>query len=519
MVYTGVVKGGAMRLETWRRVGAALLLVGAWLLLGQAHAGGLKRALVIGNAAYRVGALPNALNDARLVSGLLRDMGYQVALMTDLDLKGMRSAVKVFGESLRADDEVFVFYVGHGFELENENYLMGVELTPKSHADVVAGALALQKVLKAVSKARVKVVVIDASRAERFTQAWRGFERHGLSGVHPLPKNTLLAFSTKPFALALASDATEPRNGPYALALQARLRQPGTIYDVFKWVEVETAKRTEGRQVPSYDANIADLYGFTDPVVFPMPPGPEPGPGGRALQALDPAAIEWVTIEGGTFEMGEDSSGERLSPKRTVAVPSFQLMRTEVTVAQYRECVVAGACSAPQEACRGCQWDMPGREAHPVVGINWFQAAAFARWAKARLPSEVEWEFAARSRGRFLAHPWGEAPASCRLAMMADEEGYGCGYGHTTAPVCSKSAGHSAQGICDLAGNVSEWVADGFGPEAEAPFDASAGPAPGKRRVARGGSWVYPGALQHVKFRHTHPAEARAMDRGMRLAR
>ena len=192
-------------------------------------------------------------------------------------------------------------------------------------------------------------------------------------------------------------------------------------------------------------------------------------------------AVEFIAIEGGSFQMGGDGEYDG-QPIHTVAVPSFQISKTEVTVRQYRSCVDAGACTTP----RG--WDSePGdREAHPVVDVTWTQAQDFAAYAGSRLPTEAQWEFAAKSRGQQIAHPWGNQEPTCELANFNRCIG-------GTAPVCNSPNGNTAQGLCDMGGSVSEWVLDDWHRTYEgAPADGSGwlDTPRASHRVFRGGSWV-----------------------------
>lgn len=202
--------------------------------------------------------------------------------------------------------------------------------------------------------------------------------------------------------------------------------------------------------------------------------------------ALPPkAGVEMVAMSGGDFVLGDGQPVGEL--QKAITLPPFQISKTEVTVAQYAACVEAGKCSTPKGE-GACNWGEKDRQDHPVNCVSWSQAKTFAEWAGARLPSEAEWEFAARSGGEAVKYPWGDLTAICLRAVMADG-GAGCGAGHT-ASVCSKPKGHTEQGLCDMAGNVWEWTEDGWSKDLEhTPEDGKAREPDDNKRVIRGGSW------------------------------
>jgi formylglycine-generating enzyme required for sulfatase activity len=214
---------------------------------------------------------------------------------------------------------------------------------------------------------------------------------------------------------------------------------------------------------------------------------------------FDPAlGQDWIQLPAGVFLMGEHGMAWS-EPVHLVALATFQLTRTEITVAHFRDCVDEGACEAPAFLDENCNWDQANREDHPINCVTWQQAADFCAWLGGRLPSESEWEYAARSAGDTWRYPWGEQDATCARAVMdggggLSASGYGCGELRTW-PVCSKTAGNSAQGLCDLSGNVSEWVQDWFHPGYTGhPPDGSAWEYPkGVNRVIRGGAFTLGG--------------------------
>ncbi|MBW2701108.1 MAG: formylglycine-generating enzyme family protein [Deltaproteobacteria bacterium] len=200
--------------------------------------------------------------------------------------------------------------------------------------------------------------------------------------------------------------------------------------------------------------------------------------------------LPWLSITGGTFQMGSDAGGSNELPIHSVTVPSFEMSKTEVTVEQYQVCVDAGTCTSPDGNTFDsyCNWGYSDRGAHPVNCVDWDQAVAFCTWAGGRLPSEAEWEYAARSGGQDITYPWGDETATCEYAVM-DDGGWGCGQNSTWA-VCGKTDGNTDQGLCDMAGNIWEWVQDEIhGSYTGAPTDGSAWEDSGDIRVARGGSF------------------------------
>jgi len=197
------------------------------------------------------------------------------------------------------------------------------------------------------------------------------------------------------------------------------------------------------------------------------------------------AGLKWVLIPGGLFTMGSSGiSGDEKPPHR-VRISRFYMARTEVTVAQYRACVNAGRCTNPSAAASICNWGKSGRDEYPVNCVDWNQAKDFAEWVGGRLPSEAEWEYASRSGGLDRKYPWGNNSASCQYSVMD-----GCG-GFGTRPVCSKTSGNTRQGLCDMAGNVSEWTQDWYHESYQgAPTDGRAWTSPQSSfRVTRGGAW------------------------------
>jgi formylglycine-generating enzyme required for sulfatase activity len=215
-------------------------------------------------------------------------------------------------------------------------------------------------------------------------------------------------------------------------------------------------------------------------------------------------------------------------PQHEVHLDSFRLDRTEVTNAQYaaflneqgnqreagmtwlnlwdEDCLIEWADGGyrPKE----------GYADHPVVEVTWYGASAYCTWARKRLPTEAEWEKAARGTERLL-YPWGDTfdgnlVNSCDVKCTEDwsDEAWDDGYAYT-APVGSYQDGASPYGALDMAGNVGEWVADWYGEDyyGNALDSNPLGPGSGERRVIRGGSWYeLGGSMRAAQRSHDDPA-------------
>lgn len=275
------------------------------------------------------------------------------------------------------------------------------------------------------------------------------------------------------------------------------------------------------------------------------------GPGLRSdggIVTVRTPGPESVLIPAGTFVMGADSVGvvsalqtcERQPdgglcdmdlfsvehPTHNVGLDAYWLDRTEVTVERYERCVSAGACSRPPLENGSRRFDRPE---YPIVLVTHREASDFCQWAGGRLPTEAEWERAARGReGR--PFPWGRAYDPYRLnhgryalpffvgydwAALDDGDGF-----LELAPVGSFPAGRTPDGIDDLAGNVEEWVFDYFSPAYPAADVMNPrGPDQGDFRVVRGGSYLESEPMQRSSARKRAPPSSRSPTRGFRCAR
>jgi formylglycine-generating enzyme required for sulfatase activity len=254
------------------------------------------------------------------------------------------------------------------------------------------------------------------------------------------------------------------------------------------------------------------------PAVPPAPPDHAPAPtdGTQATSPSGGCPLGMVPIPSGTFQMGSpDGEGEDSEhPQHAVTLDGYCIDKTEVTVREYEACVAADRCSAtprsiyvqlqPSQPAVSMRCNLADQPEHPINCVSWDQAAEYCTWAQKQVPTEAEWEYAARgSDGR--RYPWGTQPPSAhrlnacgrecvemakrdlRLAwdgMYDDRDGW-----PMTAPVGSYPAGASPFGVLDMAGNVAEWTADSFKEYTAAATTNPQNPVRSLDLVFRGGGW------------------------------
>ena len=241
------------------------------------------------------------------------------------------------------------------------------------------------------------------------------------------------------------------------------------------------------------------------------------------LGCADDTPDGMIAFSAATFTIGCDASAPAgcdadAMPPHAVSLSAFALDRTEVTQARYQQCIAAGRCTPPR-----CAFAPATTPQLPVACVTWAQADAFCRFAGGRLPTEAQWEAAARGLEGHT-YPWGEQAPDCVRAQYS-----GCGLstdmsseqGTTPLPVGTHPLGATAMGVEDLAGNVAEWVADWYDPNAysAAPAHDPAGPASGSGRVVRGGSFLGSVASLRGYVRSVYPPDGSDESLGFRCAR
>jgi Caspase domain len=299
----------AFRSAIW--LGASL---SALALAVPAHAEN-RLALVIGESAYRaVPSLPNPANDARAMSKLLADSGFEVTVASDLPQREFNQKVGDFTAAIAAkgpDTVALVFYAGHGMQIDGENYLVPVDVDPKREADIPLQAVRLNDILNTLNSVptRMRILLLDACRNNPFAAlnqtAGRGL---ALVDTKTGAPGTFLSYSTSPGAEAEDGKGSD---SPYTAALLTAARTPGLpIEQAFKQVRVAVNKATAGRQTPWESSSLTEDFRFVaadgpaSANAAPMPLAQKRSveQWKRELQGKQPDVAHEMVVSDGTLE-------------------------------------------------------------------------------------------------------------------------------------------------------------------------------------------------------------------------
>jgi formylglycine-generating enzyme required for sulfatase activity len=443
-----------------------------------------RRALLIANSKYlHLPALRSPKANADALGAALAKSGFKTQIEYDLPQSGLTSTIKNFSADIQPGDFVLIYFSGYGFQDPDDSadFLLPVSFDPKDNSSTGQKAVSIPYLRIPLQRAGSRMLILDACRPGTDLPEGLGFPQ-------PPPK-TLVAFSA-----ALNQSAPDPPGGgvnAFTAALINAIEAPGsTPGGVLERAQAEVARISGGKQLPFVLPTPLDQFYFTDPLPVPVSVAPEKvvvverkaelKPGESRENAKERMFYVWIPP--GKFKMGcvaDDRQCEKdEKPQHEVDIAAgFWMTGTEVTAGAYDRFV--GATRHRKPGKTQTRTDQ-GTEL-PVTEVAWADADAYCKWAGGRLPTEAEWEYAARGGKADLIYPWGNEITG-KMANYAKTERKKPFF--ETEPV-SRIDNPNGFNLFDMAGNVREWTADAYDPAAY----STAAPASGKERVVRGGSF------------------------------
>lgn len=326
------------------------------LALISAPAQSRRLALVIGNDSYQnVQQLKNARSDAKAIAAELKAVGFEVTLRQDLNQKSMKTALREFKAQVQGGDEVVFYFSGHGVQFGGSNYLIPIDITADSEAQVADDAIPLQRILDDLTdqKARFSLAIIDACRSNPFKEAGRAIGGRGLASVTPAT-GQMIMYSAGAGQAALDNlgpKDTNP-NGVFTRVLIEEMRKPGVpagvlLKDVQSDV-VELAHSVNHEQVPAlYDQSLGKFF------FRPGAPGAAAAAGGAPAVSTAihvPTAAEldesyWQEIKGSGD--ASDFAGYAKSFPKGMHVAEAEMMARKLERSAATKPAPAAAAAAP----------------------------------------------------------------------------------------------------------------------------------------------------------------------------
>ena len=535
---------------------------------------GKRIALVIGNGSYPLSPVRTAVADAKAIAELLKAGGFDVIYSEDAQHSDLTAAIKQFSQKLARGSSAIVYVSGHAIQFENRNFIIPVDGTIASDADIHSNTVDIDLILDPliVARPRGAVVILDAARKNPWQQRTSA-RAVGLANVGPLQGITQ-AYSAAPGQLM------EDQKGPLGLfageLIKAAKVPDRTFKEAFRQTRAVVAKETRNKQIPwETSLDTADLVvtrqvepvdmasravsrvgpsdalekGYWDTIkssdsaadfqayLDAYPNGPYASQARSQLQRLGalispakpqsvtatpapairdcPQCPELVLIPAGSFNMGSTDVFTFEGPVHQVSIRKpFYIGRYEVTYDEWDACVMDRGCTyRPEDAGMG-----RGRRA--VSDVDWNDAKTYLAWLSQktgktyRLPTESEWEYSARAATN-STYSWGRSVDKDRANCS------GCTSEPRSNVIEVGSFKPNAFGLYDMAGNAAEWVEDCWSEGYRgAPTDGSASVKPGCReRVLRGGSFNNDPKYLRSAARFRYDFNVRYLANGFRVVR
>jgi formylglycine-generating enzyme required for sulfatase activity len=461
------------------------------IVCGCSAAGQALQALVIGNGAYRGQCrVESPKRNAEAIAAALKKIGFNAAPALDLDETALRNQINEFATGLHAGDTVFFYYSGLAIQTLDRNWLLPVTYQDGPLQDIGTHAFALNRVLELLDEKKLKtaIVVLDASR---FCPDW-GPTRAGLTSADPKP-SSLLSFSAP-----AGTTVPDPAGGGVNLFTSTLIKtlmthglKPG---DVFDHTQTAMSQASNGRNIPWVQSlAVGDFYltGPPDPVLTPKVERKagelRPNPRGH---------IDDAWIPPGSFQMGcvgqKDKQCEKdENPAHLVEITQgFWMTTTEITIEAYKQFIDATNHKPPPPTKTNGKGDFTNL---PQTKVTWQDAEDYCKWAGGeggRLPTEAEWEYAARGGKEGTIYPWGDAFDPAKLNSFKGSKKKAKIYTDTTP---ARNYDPNGFQLFDMAGNAREWTLDAYNAQSydgPGPFvDPEVKQGLKTERVVRGGDF------------------------------
>jgi formylglycine-generating enzyme required for sulfatase activity len=526
----------------------------------------VKVALVVGNSAYQQAIIPTAVSDANSIAEVLRLDGFDVVYTENAKRNDMQAAIDLFRKKLTVNCIAIAFYSGHAVQYENRNFLVPLSATIERESDIRRETIDVDLILDPmiVSAPVGGAIILDASRPN----PWQGIAApkarglaaqqsiRGISFVYSAAPGKLESSgprSTHMFVSELVKQLAVPDIGIEAalrkteqavsrasrseqipwhsaferdFALSSAVRSSGhpradksaDEIEVGFWTTIQDSKSAADYQayLNSYPNGQFASLAREHLSQLGSPRGPAAAVRGSVAPTRDCSQCpEIVLVPAGAFMMGSTEFFEFEGPVHQVRIAKpFYIGRNEVTFDEWDACVADGGCQyRPND--RG--W---GRGLRPVSDIDWNDANVYISWLSRktgrtyRLPSESEWEYAARA-GTTANYPWGTTFEKDKANCL------GCNAQQLSRTTNIGTFPANPFGLFDMAGNAAEWVEDCWHPNYKgAPSDGSAWVTPQcGERVLRGGSFNNDPRYLRTAARFKYDYDVRFYTNGFRIAR
>ncbi|HNZ07944.1 MAG TPA: SUMF1/EgtB/PvdO family nonheme iron enzyme [Candidatus Cloacimonadota bacterium] len=497
--------------------------------------GAARKALVIGNAAYGGKALKNPVNDATDLAASLQALGFATVLIKDADYAALYRGIESFTEALVSGDEAIFYFSGHGVQIADTNYLIPVgdrKLSDKIDYDTYA--ISATWALGKLARARVSVMILDACR-DNPTLTRSVSAKKGLAKLEPASGSQYVIYATEKDTEAFDG---EGRNSPFAASLLKHMQSPVRVGDdLMRLIRSDVRTATAGQQVPT-------AYGILDDDFYLAPPQTaspatttssdttEQGVEGLIaelgklretrleasknlddlkdfIKAIDNTPPGMVYVEGGSFMMGSYDGESDERPVHMITISSFFIGKYEVTKKEWLDIEGASTSSTNgkdfpidlitwYDAVEYCNARSIKEGLNPCYSINKdlndpnnLSSSDNVKWTVSinweangyRLPTEAEWEYAARAGSRSNGYLYSGSDDIGSVAWyIGNSDGSSVKVGNLDA---------SELGTYDMSGNVWEWCWDWYDKRCYSSSSCldGKGASSGSERSLRGGSW------------------------------